>query len=54
MPPQTELRLALAVGILLGLSLLAGVENKHLRERKELGGENEAEFLLHWLVSWSQ
>ena len=39
MPPQTELRLALAIGILLGLSLLAGVENKHLRERKELGGE---------------
>ena len=39
MPPQTELRLALAIRVLLGLSLLAGVENKHLRERKELGGE---------------
>ena len=40
MPPQTELGLALAIRVLLGLSLLAGVENKHLRERRELGGEH--------------
>ena len=40
MPPQAELGLALAIWVLLGLSLLAGVENKHLREEKVLGGEN--------------